>query len=225
MMIGQIFLDGVRRLPVTSSLLAALAAVALFTNSFSQRLSPAWLLRLGYSVQDLWEWRWGRLLTTALTTHGGSVFWQAMGMVALAVGAAEWLAGSRRAFFTFWGSHVATLLLTSLLVMPALHWLVYDGESMLLVAHDVGPSAGYFGCLGLAVVWLPLAARWRGVTAVLIWTGLVITLLQPPAPGALHTLKLIADLAHLVAFPLGLLAGWWLARQPVTPWAQQRGPA
>ncbi|MCB0240566.1 MAG: hypothetical protein KDH08_18440, partial [Anaerolineae bacterium] len=62
-----------------------------------------WLQRLGFAPVDLWLARWDGLLTSALVTAGGLMFWQALLFVALTVGAAEWLAGTLAAFLVFWG--------------------------------------------------------------------------------------------------------------------------
>lgn len=200
-----------RRFPVTISLLFLLALVAVLTNSHVSSLEPAWLAQLGFAARDFWEVRWGRFFTSALVTLGGSVFWQAMGMVTLAVGAAEYLTGSKSALATFWGVHLTTLLAEGTIVGPALHWLVFNGDSLLLLARDVGPSAGYFGSLGLAVAALPVDRRWRGLLAAVVFGSLVFALFQSPDPNEDATLRLLANIAHILAFPLGL-AAWRLRR-------------
>jgi len=199
------------RFPVTLSLLFLLALVAVLTNSHIRRLEPEWLAQLGFAARDFWEVRWSRLITSALVTLGGSVFWQAMGMVTLAVGAAEYLTGSKRTLATFWGVHLTTLLAEGAIVGPALHWLVFNGDSLLLLARDVGPSAGYFGSLGLAVAALPMQRRWRGLLATLIFASLILTLFQTRGVVDDPTLRLLANIAHILAFPLGL-AAWPLSR-------------
>lgn len=201
--------------PVTCSLLFLLALGAIWTNSYLSRLEPKWLAQLGFAARDFWEVRWGRLLTAALVTLGGGVFWQAIGMVTLAVGLAEYLAGSRRTFATFWGVHVVTLLAEGVVVGPLLHWFIFDGKSLLLLARDVGPSAGYFGTLGLAVAALPWPRRWRGMVAGAIFSGLLLTVFRSPSTGDDMTLKLLADVAHVLAFPLGM-AAWWLSNPRLT---------
>ncbi|MCB9419394.1 MAG: hypothetical protein H6667_06305 [Ardenticatenaceae bacterium] len=200
----------IRRFPVTISLLFVLAVTAVLTNSHISSLEPVWLSQLGFAARDFWELRWGRLFTSALVTLGGAVFWQAMGMVMLAVGAVEYLTGSKSALATFWGVHLATLLAEGAVVGPALHWLVFNGDSLLLLARDVGPSAGYFGSLGMAVAALPVQRRWRGLLAAAVFAALVLALFQPP-DGEDTTLKLLANIAHVLAFPLGL-AAWRLRR-------------
>lgn len=204
----------IHRFPVTSSLLCLLAWMAVWTNSYINRLEPQWLAQLGFAARDFWEVRWGRLLTSALVTLGGNVFWQAVGMVTLAVGLAEYLTGSKHALYTFWGVHLSTLLAEGILIGPLLHRFVFNGDSLLLLARDVGPSAGYFGALGLAVAALPCPRRWRGILAIAIFMGLLVTVFQPPHQGEDGTLKLLADVAHVLAFPLGVTA--WRLGKPAT---------
>jgi hypothetical protein len=139
-------------------------------------------------------------------THGGPVFWQALGMMALGVGTAEWLTGSKRTALTFWGVHLVTLLTESWLIAPFLHLFIAIPADTLTIARDVGPSAGYFACLGLAIWQLP--RRWRGWAAAALLTGLIATLVRPLRPNEDLSLKLFADIAHLIAFPLGFLSSW-----------------
>ncbi len=193
------------RLPFTLTLLAMLGLGSWLTNTHSGDLPPHWLNRLGFAAIDLWLGRWERLLTSALVTSGGWVFWQAVGMIALAVGAAEWLAGTRRTIFTFLGVHLVTLLIESLLIAWPLHWFRGTQGAAFLVARDVGPSAGYFGCLGLTCARFS-QKRWGQLVSLLIWGGLVWTLFQLPRAGQDSTVKFLADLAHLIAFPLGWLS-------------------
>lgn len=193
------------RFPFTLGMLVLLGATAVFTNTHLSTLTNDWLTRLGYSPNDLWLLNWERLFTSALVTFGKTVFWQAMGMITLAVGAAEWLAGSKRTAVTFWGVHLTTLLTESLLVALPLHLSGNATGTALILARDVGPSAGYFGALGLASRRLPSPWHWLSGTAVVL--GLVWALFQAPRTGQNAPVKLAADLAHLVAFPLGWITG------------------
>jgi hypothetical protein len=74
-------------------------------------------------------------------------------------------------------------------------------KRMLALERDVGPSAGYFGCLGLVCARLP--GRWRWLSGGAILTGLVGAILFPAQAGESEAMKLLADFAHLIAFPLG----------------------
>lgn len=175
----------------------------MITQTHIGTLSEAWLGNLGFASNDLWEWRLERLLTSALVTQGGRVFWEVTVIVALTVGLAEWLAGTRRTLFTFWGVHLATLIIESIAIRSLQFWSNATLEAYAL-ARDVGPSAGYFGCLGLACSRLPGYWRWLSSSAILL--GLVIACFLPAKPGEVQEIKLLADLAHLMAFPLGWLS-------------------
>ena len=102
-------------------------------------------------------------------------------------------------------SHLATLLVQSLLLaIPLHHFDVWWGK-LLAMEHDVGPSAGYYGCLGLACqkqnpsrrLWL-LSVIGGILLARVIWSAL-----SPAGRQA----SLGPDIAHLIAFPLGVALG------------------
>jgi hypothetical protein len=154
-----------KRFPFTLIALLSLIVVALLTNTHLEQISQQWLNRLGFTPRDLWFMRLERLLTSVMVTHGAGVFWQALGMTALCVGLAEWLAGTRRALATFWGVHLGTLLTESALIRWLLQPLKAIAPSPL--PRDVGPSAGYFACLGLASARLP--RPWKWISVGVIW--------------------------------------------------------
>jgi hypothetical protein len=187
-------------------MLLLLVLVAWLTDSHTGQLSAAWLNRLGFAPRDLLVLNWERLVTSALVTSGGRVFGEALVMIALATGASEWITGSLRAGLTFWGVHLATLLILSLILAYPLHWAGYSVGSALIVARDVGPSAGYFGSLGL--VSSQLSRRWRWVFFGLVWVGLIGVLVSSPLGGSGDIVTLSANLAHAIAFPLGMTSGF-----------------
>jgi len=99
---------------------------------------------------------------------------------------------------------VTTLLVVAfLLAIPLAAAGVVRGE-LLAKARDVGPSAGYFGCLGLALAALPRPARGRVLAAVLVLLAARFagSFIRVPDGGR----QISADSAHLVALPLGFLA-------------------
>jgi hypothetical protein len=210
----------VRRLPFTLVSLAGLSLVAVLTNSRLGDLPRQWFSRLAFAPRDLWLIHWERLITSALVTNGGRAFWQALGMVALTAGAAEWLAGTRRAALTFWGVHLATLLVYSLLIVVPLHALGSSLGTALYLARDVGPSAGGFGCLGLACARLPQPWRWIGGGAIV--GGLAVALFLA-ASTTQSAVVISADLAHLLAFPLGWLSSL-IGRRHGVPARRTSGP-
>ena len=192
------------RLSFTLMMLATLLMVALMTNTHFQPITRQLLNRTGFAPSDLWFGRLERIFTSALVTAGGKVFWEALFMVAFAVGWAEWRTGWKRTAATFWGVHLLALVLLSLIVSLALHQLRFIGLEASEVARDVGPSAGYFGVLGLAIA--RLRRPWHLLAGGALFASLVVVLFLPPSLGENARLKFSADLAHLLAFPLGWLS-------------------
>jgi hypothetical protein len=192
-------------LPFTLSLLAAMIVISILTGTNLDQISAHWVNSLGFAPHDLLLLRWERLITSALITSGGVVFWEAMGMIALAVGLSELRFGWRPTAVTFWGVHLITLFGTSLLII-IFRRVNSDPLTMALASgRDVGPSAGYFACLGFVIA--SLKYPWNKLFGGLVWVILLVEILLPPAPGHDAALVLTADLAHAVAFPLGYLSG------------------
>jgi len=204
-----------RRFPVTLLLSVALATVALITDTVSGPLTAGLLRRIGFAPQDLLELDLVRLFTSALITHGRLVFAGAFTLIIVGVGAAEWRAGSLVAFLAFWGIHLATLVGYSFIITPTLAAPGSRLPEILLTTRDVGPSAGYFGCMGLALG----GSRRRSchlmaaLTVVWLTTALVLGIGAGPARAIFP-----ASVAHLIAFPLGWFAGViWQWRGGVPP--------
>jgi hypothetical protein len=194
-----------QRIPFTLLTLAGLLVAALVTNTYFQAISKHWLNRTGFAPNDLWYWRLERMFTSALVTSGGIVFWEALFFVAFAVGLAEWMTGWKRTAATFWGVHLLALILLSLIMSLAAHQLRSIGLEASELARDVGPSAGYFACLGL--VSAQLKRPWQWVSGGILLIFFVIMLFTPPTIDENAKLKFSADLAHLLAFPLGWFSG------------------
>ena len=185
-------------------MLAGLIVSSLVTNTTFQEISRHWLNRTGFAPNDLWYWRIERIFTSALVTSGGVVFWEALFFVTFAVGLAEWMTGWKRTAATFWGIHLLALIMLTLIVSLAEHQLRNLGFEADLLARDVGPSAGYFACLGL--VSAQLKRPWNLVSGAALFAIFIITLFLPAAAGESAQLKFSADLAHMLAFPLGWLS-------------------
>ena len=196
------------RLRFTLVMLLLLSIIAVWSETHSARLVPALLARFGFSVADFWSWRWERLITSALITHGARAFWGALLMIGVAVGRAEWQTGTRRTFLLFWGAHLLTLLLLALVAAP-LNQLNIGGFALDATVRDVGPSAGYMACLGLAIATFP--HPWHRIGALCVLVALIVMLFVSPQVDLDPTVKLFADLAHLIAFPLGW-ASYFLIR-------------
>jgi hypothetical protein len=198
------FVSRVSHFPFTLVTLAILTLAALITNTQIDNLSHYWLNRLGFAPRDLVHLHWDRIITSALVTSGGKVFWEALIIIALAVGISEYLCGTFRAAITYWGVHLTTLLIVSYLIAIPLHLSGFSIGTALTVARDVGPSAAYFGSLGL--VSAKLNNPWRWIAGFLILGGIVIYLFLPSQAGQNVVLNLSANIAHLIAYPLGWIA-------------------
>ncbi len=185
-------------------MLAAFLTAAIGTKTHTGTLSTHWLERLGFAPHDLWFWRWERLFTSAFVTTGGGLFPSVLSIATFSIGLVEWLAGTKRAMATFWGVHLLTLLVESLLIILPLHRLGYGRGTALTLVRDVGPSAGYFGCLGFASRCL--SSRLGPLINGFILAILLINLFKPASYEEDRNTKFFADLAHLIAFPLGWLA-------------------
>jgi hypothetical protein len=194
----------VRRLPFTLISLAVLSLIAVATNTTVGEISRHLFRHLSFAPRDLLILRWGRVLTSALVTTGGEAFWEALVLMAVSLGAAEWLAGPWRTAATFWGVHVTTLVAEALLIAYPLRQLGDPLGTALLVSRDVGPSAGALGCLGLACARLP--GRWRWVAGGVIMGGLLAALVRALILGQQALLLININLGHALAFPLGWLA-------------------
>ena len=196
----------IKRFKFTVFMLVGLVLVSVLTNTTFESITHHWLQRTGFSANDLWYWRFERIITSALVTVGGKVFWEAIFFVAFAVGTAEWLTGWKQAAVTFWGVHFLALVLLSLIISLFLHQLRSFGLEATEVARDVGPSAGYFACLGL--VSAKQKQPWHWVSGGVIFLLFIAALFMPPAVSENPQMKFSADLAHVLAFPLG----WFLSR-------------
>ena len=194
----------IRRVPFTLCMVVILLVVALWTNSYFQELTRAWMSRLGFAPRDFWLFRWERLFLSALVTSGGITFWLALAMVAFTSGVAEWITGTWRAVLAFWGVHLVTLVIEALIFALPLRQLGFTQARGLFFSRDVGPSAGYMGSLGYIAAFLPRPWRWVAFTVILVF--LVAALFFPSHAGVTPAVELSDDMAHLIAFPLGWLA-------------------
>lgn len=196
------------RVPFTLAMLVLLAFAGLLTNTYFEQISKHWLNHIGFAPNDLWYGRLERIFTSAVVTSGGEVFWQAVILVAIFVGTAEWTSGWKRAAASFWGVHFLTLVLLSLYISVSVHALNNIELEAQELARDIGPSAGYFSCLGL--VSARLRRPWNWISGVILLVGFAGVLFLPPGLGVDPLMKYSADLAHLLAFPLGWFSSLFL---------------
>lgn len=200
-------------LPFTFAMMVGLMLTGGFTNTYLDQITHHWINRIGFAPSDFWYMRYERMFTSALVTSGGRVFWQALFLVAIFVGLAEWITDSKQAGITFWGVHLVTLILLSLIVSLALHQLRDFGLAASEIERDVGPSAGYFACLGL--ISAQLKRPWNWVSGILLFSMFAVALFVPAGASENAQIKFSADFAHLLAFPLGWLASILFTKRPL----------
>jgi hypothetical protein len=176
-----------------------LLTAAIVSGSLTHSLSPTWQDRLGFAPQDLIIPHWDRMFTSALVTSGGKGFWPAFGAMVSLVLIAEWLSGTLRAALAFWISHLGASIGGSLLTWLAVQLTRSALLDEIYTLRDVGPSAGYFGCMGLIVAQLP--RPWKHWVGLAIMVSLIAGMVYSAHYGP--TIDVSAGLAHLVAFPLG----------------------
>ena len=114
-------IETVRRIPFTLVMVALILAVGILTGSHLAEISDQLIRRLGFAPRDLGMMRYRRIFTSALVTGGGASFWIALAMVGLTVGAAERRRGTWQATVAFWGVHLVTIVLQSVLSAAMLH--------------------------------------------------------------------------------------------------------
>ncbi len=144
-----------------------------------------------------------RAVSSLFLTAGGWRFYCSEVMVALAVGFIEWSRGTFRAAITFLGIHFATLITMTVGVVLWDELKPSVLSDLLWNVQDVGPSAGYYGCLGLALASASPSKRSLLLWSVLLWLALRTcwSVGCVPEDGSVIS----ADVAHVIAFPLGAL--------------------
>ncbi len=197
-------------LTFTLLMASGLIIAAVLSDSLTEPLSAAWQDRIGFASSDLFTWGWERIFTSAMVTSGGKWFWMPFGLMLGLTSIAEWLSGSRKTALAFWLSHLgATIgesLLTGLVVQFTSSGLLHQLHNL----RDVGPSAGYFGCIGLIVAHIP--RPWKYLVSLAVVGGLIGGMVYSAIHGA--AIDVSAGLAHLLAFPIGFSCadGFFLKR-------------
>lgn len=190
----------VKRVPFTLALLALIILAGLLNGAYRGAIDPAWFERVGYAPRDLWHLRLDRVLSSALFTERPRGFYQALWLIALGVGGVEWRFGTSSAFGCFWGLHTLAVVAEALILGAA---SALTSVATLTSVRDIGPSAGYFGCLAVLFGTLPGPRRWLNpVFLVSLSVTLIWSLVVPTEPAVLN-----ANLAHVVTYALG----WWVA--------------
>jgi hypothetical protein len=188
---------------VATCVLIVFAGFLSYTAA-GQTISRSALRQFGSSPRDLLALNIGRVITSAFVTDGGLVFWMALALTALFVGAAEHFTDTATAALVFWGAHFASFSVTGLVTL-ALGVAGSRLGMLLFVTRDVGPSAGYVGCLGLALVCSGWRYRWWVIA--LVAGALGVSLAFSIQELVTNPRGVSANIAHFVALAFGVASG------------------
>ncbi|EAQ78500.1 rhomboid family intramembrane serine protease [Blastopirellula marina] len=195
-------------IPFTLAVLATLIVAAIWTNTHRAEIAPSDLNHWGYAPRHLSALQWRRIFTSLFFTVGGWRFYVSLIATGLFLGSLESKLGSLRAASLFLGIHLLTLCCESLLIVPAMRYFQLSLGDVLHSTQDVGPSAGYYGCLGALLLLDHWPAAAISLVTLFLLLRVVVNLLLWGASGS----SLPADMAHVIAFSLGMAAGiFWLA--------------
>jgi hypothetical protein len=172
---------------------------------------------LGFAGTHLASGEWHRLVTSVFLTQGGAVFWRSWLALTVCTALAERRWGSWSTVGLFWGGHLWAILLVTMGVAAPLHLLGSRVGLLLFTASDVGPSAGYWSCLGAVVAGS--SPNRRRLFGILI--GAALSVAVPLGWRHLGSApeRVVADVAHLVAFASGFALPLTLGieQEPVSP--------
>ncbi|UUO04326.1 rhomboid family intramembrane serine protease [Blastopirellula sp. J2-11] len=194
------------QIPFTLAVLVALIVAAIWTNTHRAEIAPSDLNDWGYAPRHLPALQWRRIFTSLFFTVGGWRFYVSLIATGLFLGSLESKLGSLRAASLFLGVHLLTLCCESFLIVPPLRYLRLPLGDILHITQDVGPSAGYYGCFGAILLLNHWPAAIISLVALFLLLRVVVNLLLWGASAS----SLPADIAHMIAFSLGIAAGFWL---------------
>jgi hypothetical protein len=189
-------------LPATLSIATVLVILAAAHGTWYGSLPIAIRDQFGHAPQHAFQGRLDRILSSLPLTSDPSHLGFALCMTLLCVGWLEIQKGWRWALGIFFASHIATLVVERLLISMGSSWM--QSIRNLMESNDIGPSAGYYGCLGTSVGLSKVSIRrWLapGVAVVLLVRWVVGVFNAENAPTTVQS-----DLAHLIAFGFGLAA-------------------
>lgn len=198
-------LNNLSAIPFTIILLIFIIGIGVRIKIHQNILAQHFVEKFGFSPKDLWNARLQQLFFSLFFTNNLRSFLQAVILIFVTVGLTELRGGTLNAILVFWGIHVATLIILSFFVIFPLYKLKIPWGKEIALVKDVGPSAGYFGCLGFMIQSFPVP--WVWLLNCLIFFGLLFYSLMPPGREETPLIKQHADLAHIIAFILGILTG------------------
>ncbi len=188
----------------TSVALLTLAIFAAVSGSITEPLPLSWRQALGYAPTDLLQLDLHRLFTSLCVTAGAGKFIASFLMLAFAVGCCERMLGTWPTLRFFLVSHITILLFMSCVFLLAGRVSGTPESLALATGRDIGPSAGYYGCLGIVLASQP--PRWRFSSLLVVMIVLAIRLWMSSEHVLEEPTVVSADLAHILAVPFGWAA-------------------
>ncbi len=211
------------RVPFTLATVSMLALAGWLTNNaVGERLGSTAVGRLGFAPADTASFDLARAFMSAFVTSSPAAFWVAIVATATFAGLVEWRHGSLSAGIAFWGTHFVTLALSWALLIP-LHLAGDASARLLFLSRDVGPSAGYVGCLGYLLY--DLTGRIRLASLALGILVLAAVLAFNVRALSSQPAEVSAALSHLIALPVGFLLGRLRSRMRRKPAGDARTSA
>lgn len=189
--------------PATIICLVFLILEGLVHGTWSGPLADSVRAILGHSASHMSNGAWDRILSSLFVTGDPLHLFLALIMILFCVGTLERQAGSWIAIASFLIVHLLTLLIQSSILLIVHAWVDQEWSLRWSITPDVGPSAGYYGCLGVVIArWQSPARRWMALTilGILLIRWIVTSLIFDDS-------HFQSDMAHAIAFPVGLAIG------------------
>ncbi len=191
------------QLKVSLLLILSILVCSAATIGANGILHPDNASSLGLAPRHLVSGELIRVFTSVFLTHDFRHLAVAILMVFLAVGWCELTLGPKTALWTFCLSHVTSVLIFTVSI-GVLHWMrVGQTISTLYALHDVGPSAGYYGCLMRTILSVQMQRRkaWALSLFAILSARAAVSLLQMPD----SQIGLSSDFVHLIAVSVGVI--------------------
>ncbi|MCB9854500.1 MAG: hypothetical protein H6818_02350 [Phycisphaerales bacterium] len=205
-----------KQLAFTITMALALFVVAAASDTLFNRISDASLDAAGLSMNHISGLQIHRIITSTFLTHGGTVFWRSWIALIIILALCELRIGTARTAGAFWLGHFLTVIAMALVIVPVLRLTTDEAGAIVYTAIDVGPSAGYFTCLGVVVVTIS-NRRLRAIVSTCIVFALIALSLWRFSSIRESPHVFLADSAHALAFIGGALAARGLRLRTKTP--------
>ena len=192
------------RLTLIATTILLLSAIA--SNSYWQPLAAPWREWVGFAPSDLPALQWQRLLTSLALTGGGWKFLTSLAMLIVCLGFCEHIYGTPAACRLFFLCHLTILTIISISVILLAEIHPSSSVDALMNGRDVGPSAGYYGCLGAILIQASRSIKQASFTILIVILLVRLSVSVGHLPSNPATVS--ADFAHLVALLFGATLAW-----------------